>query len=69
MLPQVRAYKKVALALRDYEQAVTSGKGLKLPGVGKASQAKIDEFLETGSMAKIAELQAKSADEEQQADA
>ena len=56
---QVRAYKKVALVLRDHDEEITKGKGLKLTGVGKASQEKIDEFLQHGSIRKMAELQAK----------
>jgi len=59
------AYKKVAAALAKLSVPVTSGKKLasgkgKLEGVGKASGQKIDEFLETGQIAKLEEYRASS---------
>lgn len=50
------AYKKVAKALAETTDEITSGKqAAKLPGIGKSSAAKIDEFLETGAIAKLEE--------------
>jgi poly [ADP-ribose] polymerase len=60
-------YRKAAAAIRDYSKLVTSGmaqlggrKGSdKLDGVGKKACELIDEFLTTGSVAKIAEKKEK----------
>ncbi|ETV95858.1 hypothetical protein H310_10900 [Aphanomyces invadans] len=53
------SYSKVAKAIRDAEDALTSGKqAMKLKGVGKASATKIDEFLETGKIEKLEEYRA-----------
>jgi len=50
------AYKKVAKALAETTDEIASGKqAAKLPGIGKSSAAKIDEFLETGAIAKLEE--------------
>lgn len=52
-------WSKVAKAIRDSEDAITSGKqALKLKGIGKSSAAKIDEFLETGTLSKLEEYRA-----------
>jgi hypothetical protein len=52
-------WSKVAKAIRDCESELTCGKdALKLKGVGKSSAAKIDEFLETGTLEKLEEYRA-----------
>ncbi|GMF16000.1 unnamed protein product [Phytophthora lilii] len=52
-------WSKVAKAIRECESALTCGKdALKLKGVGKSSAAKIDEFLETGTLEKLEEYRA-----------
>lgn len=52
-------WSKVAKAVREAESAITSGKlATKLKGIGKSSAAKIDEFLETGTMATLEEYRA-----------
>lgn len=52
-------WSKVAKAVRDAEEAITSGKqAMKLKGIGKSSATKIDEFLETGTMATLEEYRA-----------
>lgn len=51
------SYKKVSGVLAGLTSPVTSGKECqKLPGVGKASGEKIDEFLATGKITKLEEL-------------
>ncbi|KAJ8613428.1 hypothetical protein CTAYLR_002300 [Chrysophaeum taylorii] len=53
------AYKKVAATIAGEADPITSGKACKsLPGIGKASMEKIDEFLSTGKIAKLEELKA-----------
>ncbi|KAG6971259.1 hypothetical protein JG687_00002158 [Phytophthora cactorum] len=52
-------WSKVAKAIRDCESKLTCGKdALKLKGVGKSSAAKIDEYLETGTLEKLEEYRA-----------
>ncbi|KAF4037589.1 Helix-hairpin-helix motif-containing protein 8 [Phytophthora infestans] len=52
-------WSKVAKAIRECESKLTCGKdALKLKGVGKSSAAKIDEFLETGTLEKLEEYRA-----------
>lgn len=52
-------WSKVAKAVRDAEDKITSGKqAMKLKGIGKSSGTKIDEFLETGTMATLEEYRA-----------
>lgn len=52
-------WSKVAKAIRESELDIESGKqALKLKGVGKSSAAKIDEFLETGTLEKLEEYRA-----------
>ncbi|KAG6603023.1 dna polymerase beta [Phytophthora cinnamomi] len=52
-------WSKVAKAIRDCESTISCGKdALKLKGVGKSSAAKIDEFLETGTLEKLEEYRA-----------
>lgn len=52
------AYKKATATIADQPDPITSGKACKsLPGIGKASVEKIDEFLQTGRIAKLEELQ------------
>lgn len=51
------SYRKVATAIAEQPEKITSGKECaKLPGVGKASVLKIDEFLTTGGIEKLDEL-------------
>ncbi len=46
-----QTYSKVAAAIRHAEEPLLSGKqAMKLKGIGKSSGAKIDEFLEKGSI-------------------
>jgi hypothetical protein len=60
---KIRAYKTAAMEIRALDRVVTSGKEAakagktKVKGVGKGLGEKIDEFLQTGTMARIAELQ------------
>lgn len=50
-------YSKAARALREAENAITSGKeGMKLKGIGKGVGAMIDEFLSTGMIQKLEKL-------------
>ncbi|CAI5730955.1 unnamed protein product [Peronospora destructor] len=50
---------KVAKAIRDCDSVLTCGQdALKLKGVGKSSAAKIDEFIETGTLQKLEEYRA-----------
>lgn len=52
-------WSKVAKAVRDAEAPITAGKlAMKLKGIGKSSATKIDEFLETGTMATLEEYRA-----------
>lgn len=52
-------WSKVAKAIRECETEISCGKdALKLKGVGKSSAAKIDEFLETGTLEKLEEYRA-----------
>uniref|UniRef100_A0AAV1UDH8 Crossover junction endonuclease MUS81-like HHH domain-containing protein n=1 Tax=Peronospora matthiolae TaxID=2874970 RepID=A0AAV1UDH8_9STRA len=52
-------WSKVAKAIRDCDSVLTCGKeALKLKGVGKSSAAKIDEFLETGTLETLEEYRA-----------
>ncbi|RLN52706.1 hypothetical protein BBJ29_002789 [Phytophthora kernoviae] len=52
-------WSKVAKAIRDCEEEISTGKqALKLKGVGKSSAAKIDEFMETGTLEKLEEYRA-----------
>ncbi|POM57808.1 Hypothetical protein PHPALM_37633 [Phytophthora palmivora] len=52
-------WSKVAKAIRDCETELTCGKdALKLKGVGKSSAAKIDEFLDTGTLEQLEEYRA-----------
>lgn len=47
----------MADVIRNYDKEITSSKDLKgTKGVGKSSQNKIDEFLESGTMAVLEEL-------------
>ena len=55
---KANAYRKVANVLRE-APAVASGKEAgKMAGIGKSSATKIQEFLDTGTMAKLEELRA-----------
>ena len=60
---KIRAYKSAANEIRSLDYAITSGKlaakagNTKVEGVGKSIGEKIDEFLETGTMSRIAELE------------
>ena len=60
---KIRAYKSAAMEIRALDYAVTSGKlaakagPTKVKGVGKGLGEKIDEFLRTGTMSRIAELE------------
>jgi len=56
----IRALEKSAGIISAYPTKVTSGKELsKLPGIGKGSVAKIDEYLATGTVSGIEEDEAK----------
>ena len=49
-------YSKAAKAIRDADEVISSGKqAQKLKGIGKSTGAKIDEFLETGTLSVIEE--------------
>lgn len=51
------AFLKVATAILEFPTPITSSKDLKgVPGVGKSSQAKVDEYLATGKIAAIDDL-------------
>jgi hypothetical protein len=53
------AWSKVAKAIRESEDVITSGKqATKLKGIGKSSAAKIEEFLETGTIHTLEEFRA-----------
>mmetsp|Transcript_22693 Transcript_22693/g.69759 ORF Transcript_22693/g.69759 Transcript_22693/m.69759 type:complete len:308 (-) Transcript_22693:330-1253(-) len=50
------AYQKVSTAIAEHAVPITDGKqATKLPGIGKSSAAKIDEFLASGTIAKLEE--------------
>lgn len=54
-----RAFTTVSLIINDWPTKITSSKDLKgTKGVGKSSLAKIDEFLSTGTLEAIKELEA-----------
>eukprot|EP00924_Labyrinthula_sp_SR-Ha-C_P016705 maker-scaffold_6-snap-gene-12.6-mRNA-1 protein AED:0.01 eAED:0.01 QI:118/1/1/1/0.5/0.33/3/175/428 len=61
---KIKALKLGAAAIRNLDFEITSGKTLtkkktKVPGIGKSIAATIDEYLETGKVAKIEELEKK----------
>lgn len=52
-------WSKVAKAIRDCETKINNGKeAQKLKGIGKSAGGKIDEFLETGTLATLEEYRA-----------
>ncbi|KAL0589566.1 hypothetical protein ABG067_002470 [Albugo candida] len=52
-------YSKAAKAIRDADEVISSGKqAQKLKGIGKSTGAKIDEFLETGTLSVLEEYRA-----------
>ena len=53
-------YYNAALAVKAYKKPITSGKAARkaLVGVGKSIEAKIDELLKTGTLAKLVEERA-----------
>jgi DNA polymerase (family 10) len=57
---RINSYKKVARIIddlsTDIEELLESGKLAKIPGIGKSSLAKIEEFVETGTMNTYQEL-------------
>ena len=54
---KIRAYRKAAEIIRELDYEVTSGEeAKKLPGIGKGIAKKIDEFLQTGEIARLEEL-------------
>jgi len=58
---KIRAYKKAAKIIRELDFEVTSGEELakgpnKVEGIGKGIAKKIDEFLQTGEIARLEEL-------------
>jgi DNA polymerase/3'-5' exonuclease PolX len=54
---KIRAYRKAAEIIRELDFEVTSGEeAKKLPGIGKGIAKKIDEFLQTGEIARLEEL-------------
>lgn len=56
------AFLKVAQAIREFPTPITSSKDLKgVPGVGKSSQAKVDEYIATGKIAAIDDLKGTGA--------
>lgn len=61
---KIKSYVAAAAAIRALDYAATSGKAMakpgktKVAGIGKGIAAKIDEFLETGTMERIVELEA-----------
>lgn len=54
---KIRAYRKAAEIIRELDYEVTSGEeAKKLPGIGKGIAKKIDEFLQTGEIARLEKL-------------
>ena len=54
---KIRAYRKAAEIIRELDYELTSGEeAMKLPGIGKGIAKKIDEFLQTGKIARLEEL-------------
>ena len=54
---KIRAYRKASEIIRELDYEVTSGEdAMKLPGIGKGIAKKIDEFLQTGEIARLEEL-------------
>ena len=54
---KIRAYRKAAEIIRELDYELTSGEeAKKLPGIGKGIAKKIDEFLQTGEIARLEEL-------------
>ncbi|TMW62656.1 hypothetical protein Poli38472_005274 [Pythium oligandrum] len=52
-------WSKVAKAIRDHDEKISSGKqAQKLKGIGKSAAAKIDEFLETGTLETLEQFRA-----------
>lgn len=59
---KANAFRNVAKQLKDCRKEVTSGKEAKeLEGVGASSAALIDEWLETGKMQALIEMQVEAA--------
>lgn len=60
---KIKSYIAAAGTIRELDRVVTSGKAMakpgptKVAGIGKGIAAKIDEFLETGTMERIVELE------------
>jgi len=55
---RAEAFSKAALSIKQQHYPITSGKqAMSLPGVGKSSAEIIDEYLSTGSVARLAQLQ------------
>ena len=60
---KIKSYIAAAGTIRELDRVVTSGKAMakpgptKVAGIGKGIAAKIDEFLETGTMERITELE------------
>jgi DNA polymerase/3'-5' exonuclease PolX len=54
---RIRAYRKAAEIIRELDYEVLSGEdAMKLPGIGKGIAKKIDEFLQTGEIARLEKL-------------
>ena len=53
---KANAYKKVAKVLRDAPKVESGEEAGKMAGIGKSSALKIQEFLDTGTMAKLEEI-------------
>eukprot|EP00756_Hemistasia_phaeocysticola_P000474 Hpha_TRINITY_DN10330_c0_g1::TRINITY_DN10330_c0_g1_i1::g.116088::m.116088 len=57
------AYKKVAAAIRAHKSPITTGKEAgALPGVGKQSALKAEEFINTGKISRLEELREEMGD-------
>lgn len=59
---KANAFRKVAKQLKDYHKEVTSGMEAKeLEGVGASSAALIDEWLKSGKMQALIDMQVEAA--------
>ena len=55
---RAEAFSKAALSIKQQPYIITSGKqAMSLPGVGKSTADIIDEYLKTGTVARLAQLQ------------
>ena len=64
-----KAYIKASTAIAEHGTVITSGKqAMAIPGIGSSSASVIDEYLSTGKVQRLIELESKNADRKQTID-